>query len=123
MAGLRRAPEISRHADTNAVMNHGTHGVALRLTRDEFETRWPVDRSSGVLGRAPRPQEGRDGYSSYVDLGPVDDMIAEGVAAFSTAFFLSDVPDHARHGGRRHDHSACRLPAEHGSRRATSPMT
>jgi len=83
---------ISRHVDVAAALAHREYGVAIRLTREEFE--------SGLIPRGlPRwlnaqhlePEE----VDLVVDLGAVDDMIAAGIASLATAF-LGAVPTHTR---------------------------
>ena len=83
---------LSRTSDVSAALRHGSHGLAIRLTRDEFEagnlpllvhsfiTRHAIDHSTTDL---------------IVDLGPVDDMVAHGVARFAVQF-LADVPNPGR---------------------------
>lgn len=99
---------VSRSADVAAAIKYKIHGMALRLTRKEFE--------DGRLARILQdfmtkyglaPQE----IDLIVDLGPVDDMVGAGVAALSGAF-LADVPDHQK--WRTFIISACAFPPSMG---------
>jgi hypothetical protein len=95
---------ISRTADVAAALQHNTHGVALRLTRAEFE--------AGSLGPNLLRFMDRHGLQPeqtdlIIDLGAVDDLITEGIQALSQAF-LSAVPDHPR--WRTFTLSACAFP-------------
>jgi hypothetical protein len=83
---------VSRTADVESALENRTRGVALRLERREFEV--------GNLGEAIRAFLDRytlnpEDIDLILDLGSVDDMIADGVEAFAAAF-LADVPDHTR---------------------------
>jgi hypothetical protein len=83
---------ISRTFDTDAVMSNRQNGIAIRLTRAEFEA-----------GRIPRglPAFMKKHSLAYeetdllVDLGAVDTMITPGVLTLADAF-LGDVPDRQR---------------------------
>lgn len=80
---------ISRTSDVDAALRHRENGVAIRLTREEFEHR--------DLQRAlPRFMTERSLSLSevdlIVDLGPLDDLVQFGVANLAKAF-LDDVPD------------------------------
>lgn len=95
---------ISRTSDVAAATAHRTHGLALRLRRDEFE--------AGDLGARIRTFMASHGLVAeevdlIVDLGAVDDMVAPGVQALASAF-LAEVPDHAR--WRTFTLSACGFP-------------
>jgi len=85
-------------------MNHRERGLAIRLTREEFER-------GGLAANLARFMATHDlehaATDLIVDLGPVDDMIAPGVMAFAEAF-LADVPDHPR--WRTLTISACAFP-------------
>ena len=99
---------ISRTADVAAALGHRQMGIAVRVTRQEFE-------DGRIPGRLPRwlaaqklsPEE----IDLIIDLGAVDDMVAAGVAALSRAF-LADVPHHTR--WRTLTLSACAFPASMG---------
>lgn len=99
---------ISRTADVAAALSHQQHGLALRLTREELE--------SGSISRTLQTfmaQHGLEPESTdlIMDLGAVDEMIADGVAALADAF-LSEVPDHSR--WRTFTVSACAFPMSMG---------
>jgi hypothetical protein len=99
---------ISRTADVAAALSNRTHGVALRLTRDELESGGLPGKLRGFLARHGLAPEEID---LIVDLGPVDELIVDGVAALSNAF-LADVPDHRR--WRTFTVSACAFPQSMG---------
>ena len=80
---------ISRSADVAAAIKHSPQGLALRLTREEFEgggsglkVRNFMMSHSLALGET----------DLIIDLGGVGDLVSEGVIAL-TAFCLSEVPD------------------------------
>ena len=82
---------VSRTEDVSAALSHQANGVALRLTRQEFE--------NGLLRRAiPRfmSQYGLTAEETdlIIDLGPVDDFVSAGVIALTNAF-LAAIPDSA----------------------------
>jgi hypothetical protein len=81
---------VTRTADVGAALTHRDHGLALRLTREEFE--------SGQLPSAIPSFIGTHGLSLaeldlIVDLGSVGEMVGDGIAALASAF-LADVPNH-----------------------------
>lgn len=83
---------ISRTVDVSAAMAHRAHGLALRLSRAEFE--------AGSLGQRLQLFMEQHGLSPedtdlIVDLGAVDEMVTAGVEALAGAF-LSEVPNHTR---------------------------
>jgi hypothetical protein len=80
---------ITRTADVNAALSHGGNGVAIRLTRQEFESGAIPFALPAFIKSHSLKQEQTD---LIVDLGPVDDMIALGVETL-TAAFLADIPD------------------------------
>ena len=89
-AGITFAPVtgLSRVSDVQAALQHRRHGLVLRLTRDEFE--------AGNLGHSLDGFIARHGLTRaeldlIVDLGPVEEMIVDGVVALMTAF-LHAVP-------------------------------
>lgn len=99
---------ISRTVDVAAALAHRQNGLALRLTRDEFEL--------GTL--ATRLQEFLDSSSLaagdidlIVDLGAVTEMIPQGVSALTEAF-LADIPSHQD--WRTLTVSACAFPVSMG---------
>jgi hypothetical protein len=105
---------ISRTADVNAVLSDRTRGVALRLTRNEFESGGLSGRLRGFLSRHGLTPEETD---LIVDLGPVDDLIVAGIVALSDAF-LAEVPEHLR--WRTLTISACAFPQSMGGVQRTS---
>ncbi len=110
MAGIVFTPVtgISRSVDVAAALSHRAHGIALRLTREEFE-------DGGLAGKMRRFMS-RYGLAAkeidlIVDLGPVDDMVGPGVAALTRAF-LDELPDHRK--WRTLTVSACAFPSSMG---------
>ena len=100
---------ISRSTvDVIAAMKHRHHGLALRLTRQEFESgNLNVTLQRFMVRFRLTPNE----IDLIVDLGPVDSFIVPGVAAFATAF-LADVPYHTA--WRTFTISACAFPPSMG---------
>ena len=96
---------ISRVADITAALDHRTDGIAVRLTREEFEHGGLTRRISSFLGHHGLTPEQVD---LIVDLGAVDKLIADGIAAL-TAAFLAEVPHHAN--WRTLTVSGCAFPA------------
>ena len=83
---------INRTADIVAALNHQTHGIAIRLTRNDFEKGSLRRNLQFFMNQHRLTAEETD---LIVDLGPVDDLIVNGVNALTEAF-LADVPDHQR---------------------------
>ena len=81
---------VSRTEDVLPALNHNANGLALRLTREEFEAGIFPTAVQGFLNAHCLAPEGID---LIVDLGPVVEFVSEGVAALTNAF-LSQVPDH-----------------------------
>lgn len=109
-AGIVFAPVtgLSRTSDVAAAMTHRQHGLALRLTRDEFESgalTAAIGRFLTTHGLSPEQVD------LIVDLGAVDQMVVAGIMALTDAF-LADVPDHAR--WRTLTVSACAFPMSMG---------
>lgn len=109
-AGITFTPVtgLSRTADIASALVHRSNGIALRLKREEFE--------QGSLGRDVREFMVRHGLSHeevdlIVDLGPVDELVYDGVATLATAF-LADVPDKTR--WRTFTLAACAFPDSMG---------
>ena len=99
---------ISRNKeDVVAAMTYRRHGLALRLTRSEFENR----KLANLQSFLDKYSLSSDEVDLIVDLGPVDEMIVPGVAALASAF-LSHVPDHTR--WRTFIISACGFPSSMG---------
>ena len=100
---------ISRNNDdVVAAINHRHNGLAIRLTRQEFENgglQVRLQRFISTIGLTPEE------IDLIVDLGPVESLIAPGVAALASAF-LRDVPYHAR--WRTFTIVACAFPLSMG---------
>ena len=104
--GIRFTPVtgISRGPHVPVAIRHGRNGVALRLTRDEFEggrLRQSVNRFMGDYGL---PLQDTD---LIVDLGAVEDLVPEGVATLAEAF-LNEIP--SIHAWRTFTLSGCAFP-------------
>ena len=102
---------ISRNIeDADAAMNHRHHGLALRLTRQEFEGgRLRQNLMRFLQSHGLAMQE----IDLIIDLGPLDTdgLIVPGVAALSRAF-MSAVPNHQD--WRTFTVSACAFPRSMG---------
>ena len=109
-AGLVFTPVtgLTRSADVDAALSHRAHGVALRLTRSEFEGGQLAAALRAFMTRHDLVHQDTD---LIVDLGPVDDLVVDGVTAFAGAF-LAEVPDHSR--WRTFTVSACAFPLNLG---------
>lgn len=109
-AGIVFAPVtgISRVADVAPALAHRTNGLALRLTRGEFEQGGLATRVNTFLSQHGLTPEQVD---LIIDLGPVEDLIAEGIAALTDAF-MAEVPDHQR--WNTFTVSACAFPKSMG---------
>lgn len=81
---------ISRTADVTAALNHAQGGIALRLTRAEFEN---GNLTADVTAFLKKHSLVAGNIDLIIDLGAVDSMIADGVANLADAF-LADVPTH-----------------------------
>ncbi|MDA1348446.1 MAG: hypothetical protein O3A47_06215 [Chloroflexi bacterium] len=99
---------ISRTEDVEAALNHGTYGVAVRLTRGELEAGELARTLLDFMGRRQLALEETD---LIIDLGPVDDLVVAGVIGL-TETFLQDVPNHQR--WRTFTISACAFPSSMG---------
>lgn len=99
---------ISRTVDTVAVMANRKHGVAIRLTRAEFEA---GVIPSGLPAFLKSHSLRHDETDLIIDLGAVDTMITAGVATLAAAF-LADVPD--RRLWRTLTMSGCAFPESMG---------
>ena len=88
--GLQFTPVtgLSRESDTSAALRHRERGLAIRLTRAEFEAGNLSLLLRDFMTRHAVEHEATD---LIVDLGPVEDMVTEGVSRFA-AQFLADVP-------------------------------
>jgi hypothetical protein len=99
---------VTRTADVSAALAHRDHGLALRLTRGEFEAgQLPAAIAAFLNVHGLSPSE----IDLIVDLGPVEEMVVDGVAALTTAF-LTDVPDHQS--WRTFTVAACAFPVSMG---------
>lgn len=81
---------ITRTVDVGAALEHMDHGLALRLTRAEFESGQLPSAIPAFLGTH---ELSRGDIDIIVDVGPVEDMVVDGIAALTNAF-LADVPNH-----------------------------
>jgi Beta protein len=106
LAGFRFTPVtgISRNADTSAALDHRDHGLALRLTRVEFEQGDLTERLHNFLQQYELQAEEID---LIIDIGPVEDLVVEGIASL-TNLFMAGIPDHGR--WRTFTLSACAFP-------------
>ena len=83
---------VTRDVDLAAALRFGANGLALRLTRREFEDGillQGIPRFMAECGLIP------ESVDLIIDLGPLDDFVTEGVVAFGTAF-LREIPNQAR---------------------------
>jgi hypothetical protein len=99
---------ISRSVDVAASLSHRTYGLAVRLTRSEFEDGRLARTLLAFMGRHRLAPEETD---LIVDLGPVDELVVDGVRALTDGF-LAAVPDHLR--WRTFTVSACAFPSSMG---------
>ncbi len=85
---------ISNRVDTPAALGNRHRGLAIRLTRKDFEV---GDLTSSLPAFMKRHGIGFADTDLIVDLGPVEDMVTGGVARFASQF-LRDVvnPDRWR---------------------------
>ena len=90
-AGIQFIPVtgISRQWDVAAALNNRARGLAIRLTRAEFEG---GDLPSSLRAFIAHHNVVCEETDLIVDLGPVEDMVTPGVVRFATQF-LGDVPD------------------------------
>ena len=79
---------ISRQVDVAAAFDHRENGLAIRLTREEFEGGRLAKTLEQFVAEHSLANEDVD---LIVDLGPVDDLVLPGVIAFAGAF-LDEVP-------------------------------
>jgi len=109
-AGIKFTPVtgISRTVDVAATLNYRAAGIAVRLTREELEG---GSLAKNLRAFMARHNLGHTEVDLIVDLGPVDDLVQDGVAALASSF-LANVPDHAR--WRTLTVSACAFPMSMG---------
>jgi hypothetical protein len=109
-AGITFTPitGISRTADVAAALDYQTHGLALRLTRGEFER---GGLEAGVRAFLSRHGLTPEEVDLIIDLGAVEDLIVDGVATLTDAF-MTEVPNHQR--WRTFTVSACAFPRSMG---------
>jgi hypothetical protein len=100
---------ITRSFDTRSALSHSSNGIALRITREEFEA---GDLSSGILAFMRTHGLHPEHTDLIIDLGAVDNLIAAGVESLATAF-LAEVPNHGS--WRTFTLSACAFPKSMGS--------
>jgi hypothetical protein len=99
---------ISRMADVVPALAHRENGLALRLTRAEFEQGELAARVNVFLTEHSLTPEQLD---LIIDLGAVEDFIIEGIEALTDAF-MAEVPDHSR--WHTFTVSACAFPKSMG---------
>jgi hypothetical protein len=99
---------LSRNADLIAALQHSSQGIALRLTREEFEHGALTTAIEAFLAQHTLQPEQID---LIIDLGAVEDLIVDGVATL-TKGFLADIPNHQR--WRTFTLSACAFPKSMG---------
>lgn len=80
---------ITRSVDVQAALKHRTTGLALRLTREEYENGVV---QSDLLTFVKTHDVPRDCIDLIIDLAAIDDMVLPGVQALAAAF-LNDIPD------------------------------
>jgi Beta protein len=99
---------VSRTSDVAAALECRTRGVALRLTRDEFEAGGLATKIGAFLAQhGLEPEE----VDLIIDMGAVEDLIAQGIAML-TRGFIAEVPHHER--WRTFTISACAFPKSMG---------
>ena len=109
-AGIAFTPVtgITRTVDVDAALGHQNRGLAIRVTRPEFEEN---DLNVKIEVFLENHHVAAHEIDLIVDLGAVDDMIPAGVESLTNAF-LDDVPDHAS--WRTFTVSACAFPISMG---------
>ena len=83
---------LSRTVDITAALANRSNGVAIRLTRDEFEA-GRVRRELPMF--IQKHGLSHDAVDVIVDLGAVDKMVTQGIEAM-TQQFLDEIPDRTR---------------------------
>ncbi|MBS0155844.1 MAG: beta family protein [Nitrospira sp.] len=95
---------ISRTVDLIPAFANRANGLALRLTRAEFERGGLAGRINSFLDRQRIAPEEID---LIIDLGGVESLIVEGIEALTNAF-LAEIPSHQR--WRTFTVSSCSFP-------------
>jgi len=99
---------VARTVDVEAALGHRDRGLAIRLTRPEFEN-GNLDVQIDAFLEAHHVAASE--IDLIIDLGAVENMIPAGVEAL-TDVFLDEVPDHAS--WRTFTVSACAFPRSMG---------
>ena len=109
-AGITFTPVtgVTRTVDVNAALCHRDPGLAVRLTRHEFEK---GDLEIKLETFLDNHHIAANEIDLIVDLGAVESMIPAGVESLADAF-LDEVPDHAS--WRTFTVSACAFPKSMG---------
>lgn len=91
-AGITFTPVtgVSRTADVSAALEYQTNGLALRLSKNDLDQGELAKKVSAFIVQYRLVPNQVD---LILDLGPVEELIVEGVAAFAEAF-MANVPDH-----------------------------
>ena len=100
---------VSRTVDLPAALAHANHGLALRLTRTEFENGDYPAKIQSFLAHHDIPPTNID---LIIDLGAIGDMISVGVGTL-TEEFMGVVPHHIE--WRTVTVSACAFPRSMGA--------
>ena len=100
---------VSRTADLPAALAHASHGLALRLTRGEFENGDYPAKILSFLGHHDIPPTNID---LIIDLGAIGDMISVGVGTL-TQEFMAVIPHQIQ--WRTLTVSACAFPRSMGA--------
>lgn len=83
---------ITRTVDVAPALAHRDGGLAIRLTRAEFEAgQLPDGLTAFIAKHYLRPEE----VDLIADLGPVENMVADGIAMLTDGF-LSEIPEPSR---------------------------
>lgn len=99
---------LTMRVDTEAALFVAKDGVVLRLTREEFEAGGLRNNLITFMKKNNLTPQKTD---LVMDLGPIDEMVVEGVTALAEAF-LQEVPDHGS--WRTFTLSACSFPQTMG---------
>lgn len=101
---------IARKSDVSAALKYGLSGVAIRLEREDLER-----GGMGIRLRTFLTNHGLKppAVDLIMDMGPVNEMVLEGVTALADAF-LREVPDHAK--WRTFTLAGCAFPDSMGNK-------